>query len=148
STFAMGRALRGEAQYPSATPRSANGTAPSASAAASAAQRSGESEASVVATATVATRPAEARPKTAPEATRAASRVLSRIGSVLRKRSHGDSRSAAIPTPNWKKATPRTANPANDASRSVGSASVSDRGATKSRKKSAGKASVGTLKVG
>src|SRR5581483_3999567 len=144
----MGSALRGEAQYPSATPRRANGTAPSASAAASAVQRSGESEASVVANAAAATRPAEASPNTAPEATRAASRVLSRTGSVLRKRSHGDSRSAAIPTPNWKKATPRTANPANEASSSVGSASPSDRGATNRRKKSAGKPSVGTLKVG
>jgi hypothetical protein len=51
-----------------------------------------------------------------------------------------------MPTPNWKNATARTAKPANDASKRVGSAS--DRGATKRRKKSAGNAIVGTLKAG
>src|SRR5689334_13445012 len=129
-------------------PSNANGTAPRASAAARANQRVGDSAASVVATAVTATSAAEARPKSAAERTRAANRTRNRIGSVRTNRSHDDSRSAAIPTPNWKNETPSTAKPANEARRRVGSASVSERGATKSRKNSAGNARVGTLNVG
>ena len=65
---------------------------------------------------------------------------------MRRKRSQGDSRSAAMPTPNWKKATARSANPAKDATSSV--ALRSSREETNSRKNSAGNASVGTLKAG
>ncbi len=63
-------------------------------------------------------------------------------GNVRRYASHGDARSTAIPTPNWKNATPITANPANVAIRAV--AASGGPGETKKRKKTVGSKSVGT----
>jgi hypothetical protein len=80
---------------------------------------------------------ADASPKTVPDSRRAVKRRLVRTGSVLRKRSHGVSRSAAMPTPNWKNATARKAKPANDASSIV--AFLSSRETTKRRKNRPGK---------
>src|SRR5581483_3175410 len=144
--FAAGTAPRGEAQYPSAIPSSAKGKAPRPRATASAIQRAVVSCASVVATAAIATTPAEANPNSAADSARAANRTRDRSGRTRTYRSQGDSRSVAMPTPNWKNATPSSAKPANEANRRV--ASAFSRGATNRRKKSAGRPMVGTLKAG
>ena len=100
----------------------------------------------MVVSAAAATSTADPSPKSAAETTRAAKRTRSRSGRVRTNRSHGDSRSPAMPTPNWKNATASTAKPVNEASRRFASASA--RGVTKSRKNSAGNDKVGMLNAG
>jgi hypothetical protein len=52
---------------------------------------------------------AAAAAKTAADSTRPASRWAADTGRVRRNRSQALVRSSAMPTPNWKNATPRTA---------------------------------------
>src|SRR5215210_8194679 len=90
--------------------------------------------------------PEDAQANTAADSTRAKRRGPTPTGSVRRYASHGDARSTAMPTPNWKKATPIAANPANVAILIV--AYGPDDGATKKRKNAVGKSRVGTTYAG
>ena len=126
--FATGRAARGESPVSESDPEESERDAP---------DREGSRECRPAGSGQVCVRRRQRGrdderrraqiPKSDAESTRAANRVRGRSGSVRTNRSQGDSRSAAIPTPNWKNATARTANPANEASRRVGSASASRR---------------------
>src|SRR5215216_421213 len=116
------------------------------SAAASSTHRLGSRAASVViraATRTIAAAPAA---KPAAETTRAPRRAGTLTGSVRRYVSHGDVRSTAMPTPNWKNATPIAAKPAKAAILIV--AYEPGEGATKKRKNTVGNSSVGTRYAG
>ena len=70
-----------------------------------------------MAAATAATPPAAAVPNRSAEHTRAAMRTRGDTGSVRRYSSQPEVRSDAMPTPNWKKTTPRIATAANPARR-------------------------------
>src|SRR5215218_9973607 len=98
--------------------------------------------ASVVTRATTRTIAAAPAAKPAADRTRAPNRADTPTGSVRRYVSHGDVRSTAMPTPNWKNATPIAANPAKAAILIV--AYGPGDGATKKRKNTVGKSSVGT----
>src|SRR5579862_3055466 len=117
-------------------PRNANGTVPAASATARAAQRGADSEALLTETAVASRSAAAAVANTAADASRAPNRTPGPTGSVLRYASHGETRSTAIPTPNWKNATPMTAKPANVAVRAVASTRPPD--VAKKRKNTVG----------
>src|SRR6266508_2193576 len=96
-------------------PSSANGTAPTSSAAANSGQRESGSPADVDVSAAPTTSDAAAAANRSADATREPMRTRGETGSVRKKISHGDTLSAAIPTPNWKKTTPSTATAANPA---------------------------------
>src|SRR5581483_4879908 len=122
-----------------------NGTPPSRSAAASATHRTGVSVRGVVAAATAVTPPAAAAPKRTAEHTRAARRTRGGTGSVRTNSSQPDVRSDAIPTPNWKKTTPRIATATKPARRVFAGWRYACR---KTRKSVAGKRSAERLKDG
>src|SRR6478672_10036957 len=115
---------------------------PAASAIASSTHRAGESDTGVTATATAMTTEAAAVANTDAESSRAPILTPTVTGSVRRYVSHGEARSTAMPTPNWKKATPIAAKPANVAMRTSAPEGVP--GTAKKTKNNAGKASVGT----
>src|SRR3954469_20009466 len=124
-------------------PSSANGIVPTRSTSARPTQRPVGSAASVVATPTATTSAAAGTEKAAADRKSASRRAGTPTGSVRRYASHGDVRSTAIPTPNWKNATPIAANPAKAAILIV--AYGPGDGATKKRKKTVGNSSVGTM---
>src|SRR5204862_7310175 len=124
-------------QYPIATPSSANGTQPASSAAQRESQPRPGGAAGVAAAAAATTPPAAASEKQRADSVRPANRATAPADSVRRKACHGDARSAAIPTPNWKNAIPSTAKPANAAI--LASGSWPGCGTTKKRKNIVGK---------
>src|SRR5581483_12521279 len=118
--FATGSALFGDAQYAIASPRTTNGTDPARSATPSRSHATVEREARVATRAMITTTATEASVKTSADTTRAAMRTTGGVGSVRSHACHGEPRSMAPDTPNWKKPTPSTANAAYDASSRFG----------------------------
>src|SRR5439155_24169914 len=107
--FATGSAPFAGSQYPKAMQSNVTGTLPAASATASRPQAGRSMSGEVVGTATTTTTPTDAAANTIAESARAAMRAPAPTGNVRTYVSHGRARSVAIPTPNWKNATLRTA---------------------------------------
>ncbi len=95
---------------------------------------------------TTVTIPTVAAAKTSAERTRPARRLVALTGSVRRYVSHGVVRAVAIPTPNWKNVTVRSAVAAKPAS--IRSGSPRSNRAPKRTIRIAGKASVGRAYAG
>ena len=118
---------------------------PASSVVVTASHRDGGNDTSDVASAAAITSVADVSPNASAETIRAVKRAAGDTGRMRRNVCHGDARSAAIPTPNWKNATPSTAKAAYDAiARSSGSSSRRPN----ARKITVRKRSVGTLKLG
>src|SRR6188508_3300626 len=123
-------------------PSSANGMHPTSKVDPSANARHGTIRTPYTVNATSDTAATVAAAKTRAERTRPASLVAGPTGSVRRYDSQGVVLVVAIPTPNWKNATPRSAIAANPAYNRWGSPSSNVR--PKRRRRIAGKAIVGT----